>query len=105
MRFQMSPCPPTQSSRISLHQSPCPPTQSTLDRLTTSNAGASYGRLRNQWRLSAPRFVHHHRHRSYAGVWSAQIGHRAFLPQRPWSVPFQAGLDLSLGRLEPVLGV
>ena len=27
------------------------------------------------------------------------------LPQRPWSVPFQAGLDLSLGRLEPVRGV
>ena len=27
------------------------------------------------------------------------------LPQRPLSVPFQAGLDLSLGRLEPVMGV
>ena len=104
MRFQMSPCPPTQSSRISLHQSPCPPTQSTLDRLTTSNAGASYGRLRNQWRLSAPRFVHHHRHRSYAGVWSAQIGPRAFRNGHGAYLPRQA-LISPLGGLEPVRGV
>ena len=27
------------------------------------------------------------------------------LPQRPLSVPFQAGLDFSLGGLEPVMGV
>ena len=44
----------------------------------TWEIGASYGPVRSQWRLSAPRFVHHHRHRSYAGVWSAQIGPRAF---------------------------
>ena len=53
------------------------PFQAGLD-LSLGKLGASYGPVMSQWRLSAPRFVHHHRHRSYNGVWSAQIGPRAF---------------------------
>ena len=44
----------------------------------TWRAGASSGPARSQCRVSAPRFVHHHRHLLYAGIWSAQIGPRVF---------------------------
>jgi len=75
MRFQMS-----HRSRNSGFSSSSYAQISTpgINGLEAWKLGASYGPVRSQWRLSAPRFVHHHRHRSYAGARSAQMGPRAF---------------------------
>ena len=77
----------------------------------TWRVGASYGPVMSQWRLSAPRFVHHHRHRSYNGVWSAQIGPRAFrkghgacLSRQAWICDLEAWSQLWACE-EPVAGV
>ena len=79
------------------------PFQAGLD-LSLGKLGASYGPVRSQWRVLAPRFVHHHRHRSYAGVWSAQIGQRAFRNGHGACLSRQAWIS-PLGGLEPVLGL
>ena len=79
------------------------PFQAGLD-LSLGKLGASSGPVRSQWRVSAPRLFHHHRHRSYAGVWSAPIGHRAFRKGHGACLSRQAWIS-PLGSLEPAMGL